>query len=41
MPELAYGPAPCLGEHNEEVFCNLLQLSKSEFERLQEAKAIY
>jgi benzylsuccinate CoA-transferase BbsF subunit len=41
MPQLAYSPAPCLGEHNEEVFCGLLQLTKPELRRLQEAQVIY
>ena len=41
MPQLAYGPAPCLGEHNEEVFCGLLQLSRDELQRLQAAQVIY
>ncbi len=29
-------PAPCLGEHNEEVFLNLLGLSRQEYQRLLE-----
>ena len=41
MPELAYYAAPCLGQHNEEVFCGLLGLSKDEVERLKEAEVIY
>ncbi|MHB8575829.1 MAG: CaiB/BaiF CoA transferase family protein, partial [Dehalococcoidia bacterium] len=41
MPELSYGPAPCIGEHNEDVFCGLLQLSKEELQRLQAAKIVY
>ena len=34
MPELAYGPAPMLGEHNREVFCDLLGVPEEEYERL-------
>jgi hypothetical protein len=41
MPELAYGPAPCLGEHNEEIFCGLLPLTKPELRRLQAAQVIF
>jgi benzylsuccinate CoA-transferase BbsF subunit len=41
MPQLAYTPAPCLGEHNEEVFCGLLSLSREEFDRLTAARVIY
>lgn len=40
MRQLAYGPAPLLGEHNQEVFCDLLGLSADEFKRLQERKLI-
>ena len=41
MPGLGYGPAPCLGEHNEEVFGDLLHLSPADVRRLQEARVIY
>ncbi len=41
MPTLAYKPAPCLGEHNEEVFRRLLHLSPEEAHRLQTGKVIY
>jgi benzylsuccinate CoA-transferase BbsF subunit len=41
MPELAYGPAPCLGEHNDEVFGGLLGLSREEIARLIEEQVIY
>jgi crotonobetainyl-CoA:carnitine CoA-transferase CaiB-like acyl-CoA transferase len=41
MPELAYGPAPCLGEHNDEVFGDLLSLTQPELRRLQDAQVIY
>ena len=41
MPELAYTPAPCLGEHNEDVFCGLLGMSHEEMLRLQEEQVIY
>ncbi len=34
MPELAYGPAPMLGEHNREVFRDLLGVPEEEYERL-------
>lgn len=40
MPQLAYFSAPCLGEHNEEVFCGLLGLSQAEFQELCEEKVI-
>ena len=35
MPELAYGPAPMLGEHNREVFRDLLGVPEEEYERLR------
>jgi benzylsuccinate CoA-transferase BbsF subunit len=41
MPELAYAPAPCLGEHNAPVFDGLLHLGPDEIERLLAAKVIY
>jgi crotonobetainyl-CoA:carnitine CoA-transferase CaiB-like acyl-CoA transferase len=41
IPNLMYGPAPCLGEHNQSVYCGLLSLSAEEMGRLQEAKVIY
>src|SRR5262249_42733465 len=41
MPTLAYKPAPCLGEHNQRVFCNLLYLSPDQVQRLHEAGVIY
>ncbi len=34
MPELAYGPAPMLGQHNRDVFCDLLGVPEEEYERL-------
>jgi crotonobetainyl-CoA:carnitine CoA-transferase CaiB-like acyl-CoA transferase len=37
--ELARG-APCLGEHNERVFCGLLGLAREELESLREAGVI-
>jgi crotonobetainyl-CoA:carnitine CoA-transferase CaiB-like acyl-CoA transferase len=41
IPDLAYGPAPCLGEHNQSVYRGLLSLSADEMWRLQEEKVIY
>ena len=41
MPQIAYGPAPLLGEHNEEIFCGLLGLSADEVKRLQDRQVIY
>jgi crotonobetainyl-CoA:carnitine CoA-transferase CaiB-like acyl-CoA transferase len=41
IPEPAYGPAPCLGEHNDAVFGGLLALSPHERERLRETRVIY
>jgi len=41
MPDLAYGPAPCLGEHNDAVFGSLLHLPADDMRRLQEAQIIY
>lgn len=39
--EPRYTPAPCLGQDNEDVFGNLLGLSRQEIVRLQEEKVIY
>jgi len=39
--EPRYTPAPCLGQDNEDVFGNLLGLSRQEIARLQEEKVIY
>jgi len=33
-------PAPLLGQHNQEVFCNALGYSSEEFERLQRLRAV-
>ena len=41
MPQIAYGPAPCLGEHNEDIFRGLLGLSATDFERLQAEEVIF
>lgn len=41
LPVLPYKPAPCLGEHNEPVFCDLLNLSRDEVRRLQAANVIH
>jgi benzylsuccinate CoA-transferase BbsF subunit len=41
MPELDYGPAPCMGEHNEEVFRGLLGIPEEEFERLRAEQVIF
>jgi crotonobetainyl-CoA:carnitine CoA-transferase CaiB-like acyl-CoA transferase len=41
MPQVAYGPAPCFGEHNEEVFCGILGLSKEDLTRLQAEEVIF
>jgi crotonobetainyl-CoA:carnitine CoA-transferase CaiB-like acyl-CoA transferase len=41
IPNPAYQPAPCLGEHNQSVYCGLLSLDEDEMRRLQEAKVIY
>lgn len=41
MPKLAYYPAPCLGQHNEEIFCSLLGLSQNEFIGLVKEQVIY
>ncbi|MCS6925466.1 MAG: CoA transferase [Candidatus Binatia bacterium] len=38
---LRYTPAPCLGQHNEEVFGTLLGLSREEIARLHEEQVIY
>ena len=38
IPQLAYGPAPCLGQHNQEVFQELLGFDEGEFQRLEEDK---
>lgn len=41
MPELEHRPTPLLGEHNEEIFCGLLGMSRDDVERLVEEKIIY
>ena len=41
IDQLRYTPAPCLGQHNEEVFSTLLGLSQEEIARLREEKVIY
>jgi crotonobetainyl-CoA:carnitine CoA-transferase CaiB-like acyl-CoA transferase len=40
MPELHYTAAPCLGQHNEEVFRGLLHLPEPEYTRLVETGVI-
>jgi len=35
--ELQFTPAPALGEHNEEIYCGLLGLSKEEIQQLKNA----
>lgn len=40
VEEFAPGRAPRFGQDNEEVFCNLLGMSKGELERLEEEKVI-
>lgn len=41
MPELSYAHAPCLGEHNAAVFCELLGLSSTTLQHLQETGVVY
>jgi benzylsuccinate CoA-transferase BbsF subunit len=41
VPALGYRPAPCLGEHNEQVFGHLLDIGAREMERMHEMQAIY
>ena len=41
MPELAYGPSPLLGEHNEQILCGLLGLSRARYEELVAEQVIY
>lgn len=41
MPQLDYRGSPLLGEHNEEVFCGLLDLSRERFNELVAAEVIY
>jgi crotonobetainyl-CoA:carnitine CoA-transferase CaiB-like acyl-CoA transferase len=41
MPGLDYSPAPCMGEHNEEVFRGLLGLDEEEFESLKAQQVIF
>ncbi|HEY7293764.1 MAG TPA: CoA transferase, partial [Dehalococcoidia bacterium] len=39
-PRLPSSPAPCLGEHNEHIFRNLVGLSSAEYAELQDAGVI-
>ena len=41
MPELAYSPAPMLGQHNSLVMTEILGVSEDELARLIERKAVY
>jgi benzylsuccinate CoA-transferase BbsF subunit len=41
IPQPLYTGAPTLGQHNRDVFCNLLHLSEKEFSRLVDDKVIY
>ena len=41
MPQLDYRGSPLLGEHNEEVFCGLLDLPRERFDELVAAEVIY
>lgn len=41
IPQPRYTAAPTLGQHNRDVFCNLLHLSEEEYGRLVEEKVIY
>ena len=41
MPRLDYRGSPLLGEHNEEVFCGLLDLPRERFDELVAAEVIY
>jgi crotonobetainyl-CoA:carnitine CoA-transferase CaiB-like acyl-CoA transferase len=40
IPTLAYTPAPCLGEHNEQILCGLLARSRDELCELMAAKVV-
>lgn len=39
-PTLLRAPAPCLGQHNREIYCDAVGLSAEEFAELQQAKII-
>jgi crotonobetainyl-CoA:carnitine CoA-transferase CaiB-like acyl-CoA transferase len=41
LPAPAYAPAPCLGEHNEEVLGGLLSLNPEEMQRLRADQIVY
>ena len=41
MPRYAYGPAPLLGQHNQEVLCGLLGVSDSDLDRLQREQVVF
>ena len=41
MPQLAYTPVPCLGQHNAEIFGGLLGLSVEEQALLEEEQVIF
>ena len=41
MPELAYSPAPLLGQHNGLVFGEVLGMPPNTLKTLKEQKAIY
>ena len=41
MPQLAYSHAPLLGEHNEDILCGLLGLSRARYDQLVAEQVIY
>jgi crotonobetainyl-CoA:carnitine CoA-transferase CaiB-like acyl-CoA transferase len=41
MPALAYRPAPLLGEHNEDVLCGLLGLTRADYDALVEDRVVF
>jgi len=41
MPGYFYGPAPCIGEHSQEILTELLGLSAAEVDALAQQQVVF